>query len=202
MYTSGWAENPRGVSYTFGEDIIELFCEKHDIDLIVRAHQVVEDGYEFQCDRLLVTVFSAPNYCGEFDNAGAMMVVKEGLNCSFNVLRPASHRGRIVDQNGGQAEEDDYGGACVEGGGLSDASASEEEVEAKAGGAAADAEAEADADSAAEGRGMTMHEKYLAACAAHEASGPHRSLLVDPAQSRFADIHAAMAARRASNSAV
>ena len=95
MYTSGWAENPRGVSYTFGEDIIEIFCEKHDIDLIVRAHQVVEDGYEFQCDRLLVTVFSAPNYCGEFDNAGAMMVVKEGLNCSFNILRPASHKTRV-----------------------------------------------------------------------------------------------------------
>ena len=28
---------------------------------------VVEDGYEFYNDRSLVTVFSAPNYCGEFD---------------------------------------------------------------------------------------------------------------------------------------
>lgn len=92
MYTSGWRENPRGVSYTFGDDIIEQFCDRHDIDLIVRAHQVVEDGYEFQCDRQLVTVFSAPNYCGDFDNAGAMMVVKEGLVCSFNVLRPTHHK--------------------------------------------------------------------------------------------------------------
>ena len=90
MYTSGWAENPRGVSYTFGEDIIEIFCEKHDIDLIVRAHQVVEDGYEFQCDRLLVTVFSAPNYCGEFDNAGAMMVVKEVYHQNALLARPST----------------------------------------------------------------------------------------------------------------
>ena len=34
---------------------------------------MVEDGYEFFADRGLVTVFSAPNYCGEFDNCGAMM---------------------------------------------------------------------------------------------------------------------------------
>ena len=32
--------------------------------------KVVEDGYEFFAKRQLVTVFSAPNYCGEFDNAG------------------------------------------------------------------------------------------------------------------------------------
>ena len=37
--------------------------ERHDLDLVCRAHQVVEDGYEFQANRSLVTVFSAPNYC-------------------------------------------------------------------------------------------------------------------------------------------
>lgn len=57
--------------------------------------QVVEDGYEFQCNRQLVTIFSAPNYCGEFDNAGAIMVVNEDLVCSFKIIRPASHQRRI-----------------------------------------------------------------------------------------------------------
>jgi hypothetical protein len=46
----------------------------------------VEDGYEFFAKRQLVTLFSAPNYCGEFDNAGAMMSVDETLMCSFQVL--------------------------------------------------------------------------------------------------------------------
>ncbi len=112
---SGWAENDRGVSYTFGADVVGKFLQKHDFDLVVRAHQVVEDGeltprsphaysttalraphtrsrppriprqcpltsflpcpiqgYEFFADRQLVTIFSAPNYCGEFDNAGAV----------------------------------------------------------------------------------------------------------------------------------
>jgi serine/threonine-protein phosphatase PP1 catalytic subunit len=86
---SGWAENDRGVSYTFGADVVSKFLQKHDYDLIVRAHQVVEDGYEFFADRQLVTIFSAPNYCGEFDNAGAVMAVDESLMCSFRILKPA-----------------------------------------------------------------------------------------------------------------
>jgi serine/threonine-protein phosphatase PP1 catalytic subunit len=82
---SGWNENDRGVSFTFGSDIVGKFLQKHDLDLICRAHQVVEDGYEFFAKRQLVTLFSAPNYCGEFDNAGAMMSVDESLLCSFQV---------------------------------------------------------------------------------------------------------------------
>jgi len=85
---SGWAENDRGVSYTFGADVVGKFLQKHDFDLVVRAHQVVEDGYEFFADRQLVTIFSAPNYCGEFDNAGAVMAVDESLMCSFRILKP------------------------------------------------------------------------------------------------------------------
>ena len=86
---NGWGENDRGVSFTFGKDIVASFLRKHDLDLICRAHQVVEDGYEFFAKRQLVTIFSAPNYCGEFDNAGAMMTVDETLMCSFQILRPA-----------------------------------------------------------------------------------------------------------------
>ncbi|GLT37701.1 hypothetical protein SLA2020_120040 [Shorea laevis] len=84
----GWGTNDRGVSYTFGPDRVSDFLMKNDMDLVCRAHQVVEDGYEFFADRLLVTIFSAPNYCGEFDNAGAMMTVDESLMCSFQLLKP------------------------------------------------------------------------------------------------------------------
>lgn len=84
---TGWSENDRGVSFTFGPDVVSRFLQKHDMDLICRAHQVVEDGYEFFSKRQLVTLFSAPNYCGEFDNAGAMMSVDESLLCSFQVCR-------------------------------------------------------------------------------------------------------------------
>ena len=59
-----WEDNERGVSYCFGKSIINEFLTRYDMDLICRAHMVVEDGYEFWNDRTLVTVFSAPNYCG------------------------------------------------------------------------------------------------------------------------------------------
>ena len=58
-----WEENERGVSYLFGKRAIDEFLRRYDMDLICRAHQVVEDGYEFCNSRKLVTVFSAPNYC-------------------------------------------------------------------------------------------------------------------------------------------
>ncbi|KAF9910261.1 hypothetical protein EC991_006990 [Linnemannia zychae] len=83
-----WEDNERGVSYCFGGSIIQKFLNKHDFDLVCRAHMVVEDGYEFFNDRTLVTVFSAPNYCGEFDNFGAVMSVNEDLLCSFELLKP------------------------------------------------------------------------------------------------------------------
>lgn len=79
------------MSFTFGPDVVSRFLQKHDMDLICRAHQVVEDGYEFFSKRQLVTLFSAPNYCGEFDNAGAMMSVDESLLCSFQVGLPNPH---------------------------------------------------------------------------------------------------------------
>ena len=47
------------------------FLKRHDLDLICRAHQVVEDGYEFCAKRQLVTLFSAPNYCDFTGNQGA-----------------------------------------------------------------------------------------------------------------------------------
>eukprot|EP01065_Artemidia_motanka_P002739 TRINITY_DN11297_c0_g1_i1.p1 TRINITY_DN11297_c0_g1~~TRINITY_DN11297_c0_g1_i1.p1 ORF type:complete len:875 (+),score=258.65 TRINITY_DN11297_c0_g1_i1:58-2682(+) len=85
---SGWCENDRGVSFTFGADIVQEACQQLSVDLVCRAHQVVEDGYEFFADRKLVTLFSAPNYVGEFDNCAAIMHVDEALTCSFTVLKP------------------------------------------------------------------------------------------------------------------
>ena len=56
-----WEPSERGVSFCFGKKVIMNFLQKHDFDLVCRAHMVVEDGYEFYNERVLVTVFSAPN---------------------------------------------------------------------------------------------------------------------------------------------
>jgi len=84
----GFGPNDRGVSVSFGPDVVTHFLNTENMDLVVRAHQVVEDGYEFFCGRQLVTIFSAPNYCGEFDNAAAILTIDENLVCSFQILKP------------------------------------------------------------------------------------------------------------------
>lgn len=61
--------------------------------MFVCSIQVVEDGYEFFAKRQLVTLFSAPNYCGDYDNAGGMMTVDEELMCSFQVHFYRCNRG-------------------------------------------------------------------------------------------------------------
>ena len=86
-----WGPNDRGVSVTFSQKILSKFLDSNSLDLLCRAHQVVEEGYEFFGDRQLVTVFSAPNYCGEFDNSGAIMEVDEDLMCSFKIISGKSN---------------------------------------------------------------------------------------------------------------
>ena len=35
----GWGDNDRGVSFTFGRDVVSQFLNKHDLDLVCRGHQ-------------------------------------------------------------------------------------------------------------------------------------------------------------------
>ncbi|TKR81698.1 hypothetical protein L596_015529 [Steinernema carpocapsae] len=89
---NGFKPNARGASVTFGADVLTDMTKELDIDMVARAHQVVQDGYEFFANRRLVTIFSAPYYCGQFDNSAATMLVNENLVCSFQILRPGSSR--------------------------------------------------------------------------------------------------------------
>lgn len=81
----------RNVSFHFSDEALRSFLEANDLDLVCRAHQVVQHGYEFfpsQSVRRLVTIFSATNYCNEFSNNGAMLCVDENLGCSILTLVP------------------------------------------------------------------------------------------------------------------
>ena len=91
--TEDFGINERNISITFSKDYVKNFVEKNNLDLICRAHQVVEEGFEFFADMKLVTVFTAPNYMGEFDNNGGILEVGEDLLCKFHVLRPNFERG-------------------------------------------------------------------------------------------------------------
>ena len=87
--TFEFGANSRGVSYVFGKTPLIKFLNENDLDLLIRAHQVVQDGYEFFAEQRLITVFSAPNYCDEFDNSAAIIEIDHDLICSIRLLIPA-----------------------------------------------------------------------------------------------------------------
>lgn len=86
---SGFQESSRGTSFTFGADVVEEFNKKYEFDLICRAHQIVEPGFDFPYypNRSLVTVFSASNYC-DFGNRGSILKVEADLKCTFLLIDP------------------------------------------------------------------------------------------------------------------
>ncbi|KAK6034899.1 hypothetical protein COOONC_27595 [Cooperia oncophora] len=77
------------------QDGVLLHLERSS-HLLRRSEIVVQDGYEFFANKRLVTIFSAPHYCGQFDNAAAMMNVDEGLVCSFQIMRPTIKANKVV----------------------------------------------------------------------------------------------------------
>ena len=60
----------------------------------------MEDGYEFFAKRKLVTIFTAPNYIGQFDNSGGIMIVNEDLMCNFKVLKPMEIEATAIASQG------------------------------------------------------------------------------------------------------
>ena len=90
--SDNFGENERNVSVTFSKNVVEEFTKNNDLDLICRAHQVVEEGFQFFAGMKLVTVFTAPNYMGEFDNNGGILEVGEDLLCKIHVLKPNIER--------------------------------------------------------------------------------------------------------------
>lgn len=43
---------------------------------MVRSHEVKQDGYEVEADGRVITIFSAPNYCDQVGNKGALIKFK------------------------------------------------------------------------------------------------------------------------------
>ncbi len=64
------------------------FFQKLDIEAVVRGHQVCADGYRFFANKKLITVFSAPNYCGDEENKAAVMEVSPQFVCRFRTFAP------------------------------------------------------------------------------------------------------------------
>jgi diadenosine tetraphosphatase ApaH/serine/threonine PP2A family protein phosphatase len=81
--SSGFTPSNRGCGQLWGADISQKFCEQNKVDFIIRAHQLVMEGYEWTHDDYVLTLFSAPNYVYRSRNLAAILKLDEDLNQTF-----------------------------------------------------------------------------------------------------------------------
>jgi len=76
---NGRAASKRGTGCMFGPDVTNKFLEDNNLTLLVRSHEMKEDGYDVQHGGKCITIFSAPNYCDQMGNLGAY--IRFGADC-------------------------------------------------------------------------------------------------------------------------
>lgn len=69
----GYSPSKRGIGMQFGPDVTSKFLERNGLKCIIRSHEVRQQGFEYEHDGKLITVFSAPNYCDAQGNKGAVI---------------------------------------------------------------------------------------------------------------------------------
>ena len=85
--TVGWdLGSGRSVSYSFGCDVAKTFLKENNLKTLIKTQVVVEKGYEIHDG--VVMLFSATNFAGEFENAGAVAVINESGDLSIQVFNP------------------------------------------------------------------------------------------------------------------
>ncbi|EDO05616.2 Calcineurin-like phosphoesterase family protein [Babesia bovis T2Bo] len=78
--SNGRTPSKRGVACQFGPDVTSNFLQQNGLELIIRSHEVKQEGYELEHNGQLITIFSAPNYCDQMGNKGAFIRMN-GSDC-------------------------------------------------------------------------------------------------------------------------
>jgi serine/threonine-protein phosphatase 6 catalytic subunit len=96
---SDWATNPRGAGFVFGSGPVKQFLHLNKLSLVARAHQLVQEGFKYAFtepgdlgsvrgakDGLVVTAWSAPNYCHRCGNVASVMKIDDEMNREFLIF--------------------------------------------------------------------------------------------------------------------
>eukprot|EP01138_Halocafeteria_seosinensis_P015381 gb/GECG01015698.1/.p1 GENE.gb/GECG01015698.1/~~gb/GECG01015698.1/.p1 ORF type:complete len:526 (+),score=77.20 gb/GECG01015698.1/:1-1578(+) len=88
---AGRGPSKRGVGLSFGPDITKKFLEDNNLELLIRSHEVKDEGYLVEHDGKCITIFSAPNYCDQMGNKGAFITMKADCKPEFTTFEAVSH---------------------------------------------------------------------------------------------------------------
>lgn len=93
-----WSVSQRGAGWLFGSKVTAEFNYINDLELICRAHQLVQEGYKYMFpEKNLVTVWSAPNYCYRCGNVASILEFDENLDRRIKIFKDVPQSGQHVD---------------------------------------------------------------------------------------------------------
>jgi serine/threonine-protein phosphatase 5 len=87
----GWGPSKRGIGVAFGPDVTHRFLDANGLDIVIRSHEMKDEGYEVGADGRLVTIFSAPNYCDQMGNKGAYISFDCTMKPKFTQFSAVPH---------------------------------------------------------------------------------------------------------------
>ncbi|KAI9498777.1 Metallo-dependent phosphatase-like protein [Zychaea mexicana] len=87
----GRGASKRGVGIQFGPDVTKNFLDRNNLDMLIRSHEVKENGYVIEHDGKCVTVFSAPNYCDTVGNKGAYINITPDIKLDYVTFEHVPH---------------------------------------------------------------------------------------------------------------
>lgn len=87
----GRSPSKRGVGTQFGPDVTAAFLKQNNLDLLIRSHEVKQEGYSVDHDGKCITIFSAPNYCDSMGNFGAFINITPDLKLDYKKFEAVPH---------------------------------------------------------------------------------------------------------------
>ena len=92
----GWRKFVIGAQYYFGSDISEQFLKENNLSLICRSHDLEMEGYRFISNNMVISIFSAPNFCNRCGNLGAIMELDENGDKRILQFRQCIEQGEEI----------------------------------------------------------------------------------------------------------
>ncbi|KAL5283174.1 PPP6C family protein [Megaselia abdita] len=91
-----WAQSPRGAGWLFGQLVTADFMDINNLNLICRAHQLVNEGYKYMFNEKLVTVWSAPNYCYRCGNVASILSFNTSEDREAKIFKAVPDNERVI----------------------------------------------------------------------------------------------------------